>query len=74
MSALGLRAPETIPHALRHPHHGHAGGRYAGVVASKRLGHASPESVKVYTRVSEEAVLAEYAQALESKRWPPSPW
>jgi integrase len=34
----------------------------------KRLGHASPESVKVYTRVSDEAVLAGNAQALENKR------
>ncbi len=34
----------------------------------KRLGHASPESVKVYTRVSDAAVLAEYTQALENKR------
>lgn len=30
--------------------------------------YASPESVKVYTRVSDEAVLAEYTQALENKR------
>lgn len=30
----------------------------------KRLGHASPESVKVYTRVSDEAVLTEYAKRL----------
>jgi integrase len=34
----------------------------------KRLGHASPESVKVYTRVCDEVVLAEYTQALENKR------
>ncbi|MFD9467003.1 tyrosine-type recombinase/integrase [Streptomyces sp. NPDC060027] len=34
----------------------------------KRLGHASPESTKVYTRVSEEAVLAEYTRALEGNR------
>jgi integrase/recombinase XerD len=34
----------------------------------KRLGHASPESVKVYTRVSDEAVLAEYTQALEHRQ------
>ena len=33
----------------------------------KRLGHASAESVRIYTRVSDEAVLAEYTQALESR-------
>lgn len=33
----------------------------------KRLGHASPESVRIYTRVSDEAVLAEHTQALESR-------
>lgn len=34
----------------------------------KRLGHASPESTKVYTRVSEDAVLADYIQALKAAR------
>ena len=34
----------------------------------KRLGHASPESTKVYTRVSDDAVLADYVQALEATR------
>jgi integrase/recombinase XerD len=34
----------------------------------ERLGHASPESVKVYTRVSDQAMLADYTQALENKR------
>jgi integrase/recombinase XerD len=69
MSALGLRTPETTPHALRHRH---ATAMWEGgmreLSLQKRLGHASPESVKVYTRVSDEAVLAEYTQALENKR------
>jgi len=69
MSALGLRTPETTPHALRHTH---ATAMWEGgmreLSLQKRLGHASPESVKVYTRVSDEAVLAEYTQALENKR------
>jgi integrase/recombinase XerD len=65
MDALGLRTAETTPHALRHTH---ATAMWEGgmreLSLQKRLGHASPESVKVYTRVSDEAVLAEYAQAL----------
>ncbi|HUR09469.1 MAG TPA: tyrosine-type recombinase/integrase [Nonomuraea sp.] len=66
MEALGLRTPETTPHALRHTH---ATAMWEGgmreLSLQKRLGHASPESVKVYTRVSDEAVLAEYTHALE---------
>jgi len=30
----------------------------------KRLGHASPESTRIYTRVSDPQVVAEYQQAL----------
>ncbi len=30
----------------------------------KRLGHASPDSTRVYTRVSDPIVVAEYRQAL----------
>lgn len=30
----------------------------------KRLGHASPESTRVYTRVSDAVVVAEYKRAL----------
>jgi integrase len=30
----------------------------------KRLGHASPESTRIYTHVSDPAVVAEYNQAL----------
>jgi len=65
MDALGRRTAETTPHALRHTH---ATAMWEGgmreLSLQKRLGHASPESVKVYTRVSDEAVLAEYTQAL----------
>ncbi|MGO9158736.1 tyrosine-type recombinase/integrase [Mycobacterium sp.] len=69
MSALGLRTPETTPHALRHTH---ATAMWEGgmreLSLQKRLGHTSPESVKVYTRVSDEAVLADYTKAVENKR------
>jgi integrase/recombinase XerD len=30
----------------------------------KRLGHASPESTRIYTRVSDPVVVAEYQRAL----------
>jgi integrase len=30
----------------------------------KRLGHASPESTRIYTRVSDPAVVADYNRAL----------
>jgi len=38
-----------------------------------RLGHASPESTRGYTCVSDERVLAEYVRALESRGRPASP-
>jgi integrase/recombinase XerD len=69
LDKLGLRTPETTPHALRHTH---ATAMWEGgmreLSLQKRLGHASPESTKVYTRVSDEAVLADYTRALESNR------
>lgn len=30
----------------------------------RRLGHAPPESTRLYTRVSDQAVLAEYRRAM----------
>ncbi|MCX5103844.1 MULTISPECIES: tyrosine-type recombinase/integrase [unclassified Streptomyces] len=69
LDKLGLRTPETTPHALRHTH---ATAMWEGgmreLLLQKRLGHASPESTKVYTRVSDEAVLADYTRALENNR------
>ncbi|MGH3833744.1 MAG: tyrosine-type recombinase/integrase [Pseudonocardiaceae bacterium] len=69
MTKLGLRTPETTPHALRHSH---ATAMWEGgmreLSLQKRLGHASPESTKVYTRVSDEAVLADYTRVLEKNR------
>jgi integrase len=54
MDKLGLRTPERTPHALRHTH---ATAMWEGgmreLSLQKRLGHASPESTKVYTRVSD---------------------
>ncbi|MER5689269.1 tyrosine-type recombinase/integrase [Streptomyces sp. NPDC002205] len=69
LDKLGLRTPETTPHALRHTH---ATAMWEGgmreLSLQKRLRHASPESTKVYTRVSDEAVLADYTRALEGNR------
>jgi len=42
------------------------GGRELALQA--RLGHASPESTRAYTRVSDERVLAEYVAALQGRR------
>ncbi|MDV7241717.1 MULTISPECIES: hypothetical protein [Rhodococcus] len=33
----------------------------------RRLGHASPESIRIYTRVSDEQVVAEYDTALRRR-------
>ncbi|GAA2748514.1 tyrosine-type recombinase/integrase [Kitasatospora cinereorecta] len=69
MAKLGARTPEATPHALRHTH---ATAMWEGgmreLSLQKRLGHASPESAKIYTRVSDEAVLADYTRALENQR------
>lgn len=68
MDRLGLRGPDKTPHALRHSH---ATAMWEGgmreLALQKRLGHSSPESTRIYTRVSDEAVLAEYARALEAR-------
>jgi integrase len=69
LDALGLRTPDKTPHALRHTH---ATAMWEGgmreLALMRRLGHASPESVRIYTRVSDEQVRSEYAAALETRR------
>jgi integrase/recombinase XerD len=69
MDKLGLRSPDKTPHALRHSH---ATAMWEGgmreLALQRRLGHASPESTRIYTRISDEAVLAEYAAVLEGRR------
>jgi integrase len=69
LAALGIRTPEKTPHALRHTHATalwEAGMRELAL--QQRLGHASPESTRMYTRVSDEQVRAEYAAALRVAR------
>jgi integrase len=65
----GLHEPWLTPHSLRHTH---ATWMWEGgmreLTLQKRLGHASVESTRVYTRVSDAAVVADYRRALGSRR------
>ena len=61
----GIHEPWVSPHALRHTHATRmwdAGMRE--LTLQKRLGHASPESTRMYTKVSDRAVVADYRRAL----------
>src|SRR5229473_3611674 len=61
----GIRESWMTPHALRHTHATRmweAGMRE--LTLQKRLGHASPESTRIYTRISDASVVAEYRHAL----------
>jgi integrase len=65
----GIREPWVTPHALRHTHATRMWeGGMRELALQKRLGHASPDATKVYTRVSDEAVVAEYRRALGQDR------
>lgn len=65
----GIREPWMTPHALRHTHATRMWeGGMRELTLQKRLGHASPDATKVYTRVSDEAVVAEYRLALGKDR------
>ena len=64
----GIKCPGVTPHALRHTHATRmweAGMRE--LTLQRRLGHASPESTRIYTRVSDATVLAEYSRAMGLK-------
>lgn len=64
-----IREAWMTPHSLRHTHATRmweAGMRELSL--QRRLGHASPESTRIYTRVSDEVVLAEYRAALGLNR------
>lgn len=67
----GIRQPWVTPHACRHTH---ATAMWEGgmreLTLQKRLGHASPESTRIYTRVSDPAVVADYNRALGGKTGP----
>jgi integrase/recombinase XerD len=67
LSALGLRTPWTTPHALRHSHATEMfEGGMRDMTLQKRLGHASPASTKIYTRVGDREVRDDYTAALRS--------
>jgi integrase len=68
---LGIRAPWVTPHALRHTHATRLWeGGMRELTLQKRLGHASPESTRVYTRVSDPMVVEEYRRALGQEPTP----
>ena len=69
LDALGIRTADMTPHALRHTHATamwEAGMRELSL--QQRLGHATPESTRVYTRVSDSEVRSDYATALRSAK------
>ncbi len=62
---LGIREPWVTPHALRHTHATRMWeGGMRELALMRRLGHASPESTRLYTRVSNAQVVEEYRRAL----------
>lgn len=69
LDRLGIRSPEKTPHARRHTH---ATAMWEGgmheLALQKRLGHASPESIRIYTRVCDEQIedLDELRQAIDA--------
>jgi integrase/recombinase XerD len=61
----GLQAPWLTPHSLRHTHATRMWeGGMRELTLQKRLGHASVESTRLYTRISDAAVVADYRRAL----------
>jgi integrase len=68
---LGMREPWITPHALRHTHATRLWeGGMRELTLQKRLGHASPESTRMYTRVADAVVVAEYRRALGEEAQP----
>ncbi|MEU4933225.1 tyrosine-type recombinase/integrase [Streptomyces yokosukanensis] len=61
----GVRDAWLTPHSLRHTH---ATRMFEGgmreLTLMTRLGHATPDSMKVYTRVSDPDVIRDYRQAI----------
>ncbi len=65
----GIREPWVTPHSLRHTHATRMWeGGMRELALQKRLGHASPESTRLYTRVSDPMMVEEYRRALGESR------
>ena len=68
LDRLGIRSPDKTPHALRHTHATTIWkNKMRELALQKRLGHASPKSIRIYTRVSDEQMLANYDAALRDR-------
>jgi site-specific recombinase XerD len=66
---LGIREVWMTPHALRHTHATRMWeGGMRELALQKRLGHASPESTRIYTQVSDPTIVAEYRKALGEEK------
>lgn len=62
---LGIRTPWVTPHALRHTHATRMWEKgMRELTLQKRLGHASAESTRIYTAVSDPQMVEEYRRAL----------
>jgi integrase len=60
-----IRNPWMTPHALRHTHATRMWEKgMRELTLQKRLGHASPESTRIYTAVSDPQMVEEYRRAL----------
>jgi integrase/recombinase XerD len=61
----GIREPWMTPHSLRHTHATRMWeGGMRELTLQRRLGHASLESTRRYTRVSDREVAADYRRTL----------
>jgi site-specific recombinase XerD len=61
----GVREPWVTAHALRHTHAPRMWeGGMRELTLQRRLGHASVESTRAYTRVCDQQVVADYRRAL----------
>lgn len=61
----GIREPWVTPHTLRHTHATRMWeGGMRELTLQRRLGHASVESTRIYTRVADHEVAADYQRAL----------
>lgn len=61
----GIREPWMTPHSLRHTHATQMWeGGMRELTLQRRLGHASVESTRLYTRVADHEVTADYRRAL----------